>query len=107
MARALALAAALSLGLAAGAALAAAPVVVQVHHSGFDPASVKVEKGGTVVFHNADEMPGGHTVAADDGSFQSPPLAKGQEFKQSFPKAGTVKIHIVQHPNAKGEVVVE
>src|SRR5690606_10513561 len=59
---------------------AAEEVTVTVGHNRIDPASVTIRAGDTVVFHNVDEMPGGHTIAAQDGSFQSPPLAKDQKW---------------------------
>ena len=40
------------------------------------------------------------------GSFTSPPLNKDRSFTQKVHQPGTVKIHIVQHPNAKGEIDV-
>jgi plastocyanin len=100
-----------SLTLVAALLLAAAPaladVTVEVGHNHFMPASVTIKKGESVTFHNVDEMPGGHTVAAVDGSFQSPPLAKGEDYTHKFETAGTVKLKIVQHPNASGEVIVQ
>lgn len=86
---------------------AAADVKVIVGHSRIDPAQVTIHVGDTVVFHNVDEMPGGHTVVAKDGSFESPPLAKGEEWSHTFRKAGSYAIGIKQHPDAKGEIVVE
>jgi plastocyanin len=89
------------------AAPALADVTVEVGHNHITPASVTIKKGESVTFHNVDEMPGGHTVAAVDGSFQSPPLAKDQDYTQKFETSGTVKIKIVQHPNATGEIIVQ
>jgi plastocyanin len=86
---------------------AAGEVTVTVGHSRIEPAQVTVKTGDTVVFHNVDEMPGGHTVVAADGSFESPPLAKDEKWSHTFEKAGTTAITIRQHPNAKGEIVVE
>lgn len=86
---------------------AAAEVKVTVGHSKIDPARVRIAVGDTVVFHNVDAMPGGHTVVSKDGSFSSPPLAKGEAWSHAFDKAGTYPIGIEQHPDAVGEVVVE
>ncbi len=95
------------LALALSLPAAAAEVKVTVGHSRIDPARVKIAVGDTVVFHNVDEMPGGHTVVAKDGSFSSPPLAKGEAWSHTFDKAGTYPIGIEQHPDAVGEIVVE
>jgi plastocyanin len=102
----LAFAVLVSFALAAPAAWAG-ETTVTVGHNKIDPAQVKVKAGDTVTFHNVDEMPGGHTIAALDGSFSSPPLAKDQKWSHTFDEAGTHKIHIVQHPKAVGEIVVE
>jgi plastocyanin len=98
--------------LAAVVALAAAPVlagttVVKVGHNRLEPAEVTVAVGSTVTFHNEDEMPGGHTLVAADGSFESPPLAKDEEWSHTFEKAGTYTYTIKQHPTAKGSITVK
>jgi plastocyanin len=82
-------------------------VGVEVGHNRLDPAEVRIEVGDTVVFHNVDAMPGGHTVVADDGSFESPPLEKDGRFEHTFEEKGTVTYHIEQHPDARGKIVVE
>jgi plastocyanin len=89
------------------AAAARADVTVAVGHGGFDPAKVTIKKGESVTFHNVQQMPGGHTVMADDGSWKSPPLALDENFTKRFEQSGIVKIHIEQHPHATGEIVVE
>ena len=100
-------AAAASLVLALSSPAAAAEVEVTVGHNRIDPAEVKIEAGDTVTFHNVDEMPGGHTIVAKDGSFESPPLAKDQKWSHTFEKAGSHEIQIRQHPDAVGSIVVE
>jgi len=91
----------------AAASAQAAEVMVHVGHSSVDPAEIKIKAGDTVVFHNIHEMPGGHTVTADDGSFESPPLAKDEKWKHTFEKPGTYGVHVKQHPTNKGVVIVE
>lgn len=95
------------LGLFLALPASAGETTVSVGHSKIDPAQVRVKAGDTVVFHNLDEMPGGHTVVATDGSFESPPLAKDEKWSHTFEKPGTTGITIEQHPTAKGEIVVE
>jgi plastocyanin len=105
LARALSLAFALA---ALGAPRAfAGEVTIQVGHNKIDPAKVTLAAGDSVVFHNLDAMPGGHTVVADDGSFQSPPLAKDEKWSRSFDKAGSHAIHLKEHPTAKGTIEVK
>jgi len=93
-------------------ALVAAPALadekmVHVFHDKLDPADVTIAVGDSVVFHNMVEMPGGHTVVADDGSFESPALAKDARYTHTFEKAGRYPFHVKQHPSVKGTVIVE
>jgi plastocyanin len=104
-ARTLALLVALG-GLAAAPALAG-EVVVKVGHNKIDPAESSIQAGDSVVFHNLDQMPGGHSVVADDGSFASPALAKDEKWTRRFDAAGSFGIHLKEHPAAKGRIEVK
>jgi plastocyanin len=88
-------------------ALAADTTVVKVGHNRLEPREVTVEAGSTVTFLNEEEMPGGHTIVADDGSFESPGLAKGQKWSHTFEKPGTYTYKIKEHPSAEGKIIVE
>jgi plastocyanin len=95
-----------------GASLAAAPALadeatVKVGHNRLEPRELVVKAGTTVRFHNEDEMPGGHTIVADDGSFKSPGLAKDQDWSHKFEKPGTYAYSIEEHPSARGKIVVK
>ena len=81
-------------------------VTVDLGHNRLSPSEITIAVGGSVTFHNQDEMPGGHTLAADDGSFESPPLAKDESWSRTFPTAGTYPYHIKEHPGAKGKITV-
>lgn len=92
--------------------LAAAPAyaettVVKVGHNRLEPAQLTVQAGATVIFRNEDEMPGGHSIVAEDGSFESPGLAKGEEWSHTFDRPGTYTYIIKQHPSARGTITVE
>jgi plastocyanin len=84
----------------------AAEVMVHVGHNKLDPNEVSVAAGTTVVFHNLDEMPGGHTIVAADGTFQSPPLARDQQWSHTFERPGTFRYSIKEHPGTTGTIVV-
>jgi plastocyanin len=99
------LAALASFLIAAGAA--AEGVTVDIGHNRIAPAEVKVAPGQTVRFQNHDEMPGGHTLVADDGAFASPGLAKGEAWQHTFTKPGVYVYHIKEHPGAIGRIIVE
>lgn len=87
-------------------AAAAGDTTIEVGHNRLDPGRVMISTGETVTFHNQDEMPGGHTVAAVDGAFQSPPLAKGDTWSHTFEEPGTYTVRIEEHPEATAEIVV-
>ncbi len=85
----------------------AGDAMVHVGHNKLDPIELKVASGTTVVVHNMDEMPGGHTIVADDDSFQSPGLAKDESWSHTFAEPGVYSYSIKQHPSAKGKITVE
>jgi plastocyanin len=102
--RVLVLAAATVLVLSAPVALAK-DHKVSIKDVSFSPKEVKVKKGDTVTWTNADERD--HTVTADDGSFKSGKLGDGAAFRQKFDKPGRYKYHCDYHPRMKAAVVVE
>jgi plastocyanin len=79
---------------------------VTVGHNLLQPANLTLSIGQTVEFYNKDEMPGGHTIVADNGTFTSPPLKKGETWSHTFDRAGVYSIHIKQHPDAKATITV-
>jgi len=80
---------------------------VSIDHARVQPARVEIKAGESVTFKNVVEMPGGHTVVADDGSFESPPLNKDQTWSHPFGKPGSYKFHLKEHPGTKGEIIVQ
>lgn len=77
---------------------------IKVIDFGFDPASITVKVGTSVTWTNTGAV--GHTVTADDTSFDSGHLAPAATFSQSFAKAGTFTYHCKIHPSMKGTVIV-
>jgi plastocyanin len=57
-----------------------------------------------VTWTNNDSI--GHTVTADDGSFNSP-VDPGKTFSFTFTKAGTYTYHCSIHPTMKATIVVK
>ncbi len=98
---------ALAAALLAASAAWAGEVTVIVGHERIEPAEIRIAPGDTVVFHNVDLMPGGHTITAVDGSFESPPLDEDEKWSRTFAEAGRFEITIKQHPKAKATVIVE
>ena len=78
---------------------------VEIKSFSFQPASITVPAGTTIIWMNRDAV--AHTVTADDGSFKSPSIAgDGGKFEHTFSEVGTYKYHCTPHPSMKGEVVV-
>lgn len=97
--------AALAVALMAAPAAAHGPTV-RIGHNRVTPTRVTITPGTTVHFHNLDDMPGGHSIVADDDSFSSPALAKNGDWHHVFPEVGEYPFHIREHPDARGTIVV-
>jgi len=67
----------------------------------FQPKELKVKAGTTVTWTN--DGGSSHTVTADDGSFESPTLAKGKTFSRKFDKPGTYPYYCALHGGAGGD----
>jgi plastocyanin len=82
----------------------AGTVEISVVDFAFEPATVSVPAGATVVWTNNGSRP--HTVTADDGSFDSGRLDPGEQFSQTFDQPGTFTYHCGFHPEMLGAIVV-
>jgi plastocyanin len=77
---------------------------IDISHFAFAPATVTVKAGETVQWTNDDSV--AHTVVADDNSWQSSNMAKGESFSHTFDTAGTFTYHCSIHPTMKATVIV-
>ena len=68
------------------------------------PKNTPVAKGDTVVWTNRMGMQ--HTVTADNGEFDSGPLAKDKSFSHVFDAPGTIPYHCDFHGDMTGTVTV-
>ena len=66
----------------------------------FDPATLDVRVGDTVVWHNTGSMQ--HSITVDDGSFDAGLIDPGATFTRSFTAAAFVGYHCTPHPWMKG-----
>lgn len=104
------LAAALGLALTApgpGAAPAAtAPKVhtVTIDASRFEPATLTVAAGDTVIWKNIDMFP--HTATSTVGVFDSKEIKPGKAWKFVVPKKGLFEYICTLHPAMRGAVRV-
>ncbi|HSJ50192.1 MAG TPA: cupredoxin domain-containing protein, partial [Actinomycetota bacterium] len=77
---------------------------VRIVDNRFRPRSVTVERGTRVRWSNAGRN--AHTVTADNGSFDSGPLAPGDRFRRRFRRVGTFTYHCTIHPRMSGTIQV-
>ena len=84
-----------------------APVAdsVEIVEFEFDPGEITVPAGTTITFTNQDTA--AHTATADDSSFDTKELGKGDSAKATFDEPGTYSYYCRFHVFMKGSVVVE
>lgn len=82
-------------------------ILIQLGEHFFDPSSVKVKVGTTVVWRNNGQQT--HDLHAYDGSFNSPPLDPGNIFTFTFTKPGLYRYYCRPHEGdgMTGQVDVE
>jgi plastocyanin len=104
------IAAGLALGLAGGplaTGLAATQdASVMIRDFRFEPETVIVAAGATVVWTNRDDDPHTVTSAGDAALLASPPLDTGESYRMRFDKPGTYRYFCSVHPHMQGTVIV-
>jgi plastocyanin len=71
----------------------------------FDPNTLTIPKGATVIWTNMDSAP--HNIVSDTGDeINSATFSKGETFAHTFSTPGTYAYHCGVHPSMKGTVVV-
>lgn len=79
--------------------------MVEISSYSFVPATITVKVGDKVTWTNNDSV--GHSATANDKSFDTGVLAKGQSGSATFSKAGTYTYYCSIHPNMHGTVIVQ
>ncbi len=99
-----------SLGVAALPVLASAARaaghanhMVEIKGGKFSPATLKMQAGDKVTFVNLDGAP--HTATANNGSFDTGRLNKGEEATVTIANAGTHSYICKIHPRMKGQII--
>lgn len=92
------------------AALVAAPAMaadhaVKILNFKFDPPTIEVAAGDTITFTNEDAAP--HTATANDDSFDTGTLNKGESATVTIAAAGTFDYICALHPMMKGTVTAK
>lgn len=78
---------------------------VWIQNMAFNPASITVTAGTTIVWTNKDAVT--HDVTSDKGSFSSGPLGTGATYSKTFTAVGTYSYICSIHPSMTGTVVVQ
>ena len=79
-------------------------IEVQIVSFAFEPATVTIAAGGTVVWINNDSAP--HTVTGLNGEFDSDILDPGSSFAWQFTEPGNVSYECSLHPAMQGTIEV-
>ena len=82
------------------AALGASSRTVDVTDDSYNPKTFSVEVGTTVVFKNTSTLP--HTATADNGSFDTGMIAKGESKSVTLKKTGKFPFYCQYHGAAGG-----
>lgn len=77
---------------------------VRIEGFAFRPARLEIAAGDTVTFVNADGAP--HTATADNRSFDTGRLRRGQSAGLRFDSPGEYSYFCAVHPRMKGSVIV-
>jgi plastocyanin len=91
-------------GASIGIAAAATTHTVVIDGVKYDPETLTVKRGDTVVWVNKDPFP--HTVTSK-GGFDSHSIAAGKSWKYTASKAGEFAYICTFHPNMKGTLTVK
>jgi LPXTG-motif cell wall-anchored protein len=86
-------------------AIAAASGSVTIADFNFAPASITIDAGDAVTWNNDGPTP--HSATANDGSFDTGILKKGQSGSHTFSEAGSFSYYCKPHPYMKATVVVQ
>lgn len=78
---------------------------VVIQNFSFSPQIIMVKVGDKVTWTNQDSM--GHSVTADDKSFDTEVFGNGESKSLTFAKAGSFAYHCSVHPSMMGTVVVQ
>lgn len=76
---------------------------VNINNFSFNPGTLNISKGDTVVWTNRDSAP--HQVTGDN--LNSPVISNGQDFSFVFNSSGTFAYHCAIHPSMKGTIIVK
>ena len=93
-----------NVGLAAAAATKPASHTVVIEGTRFDPATLDIRAGDTIVWVNKDPFP--HTATSKMGGFDSHEIAAGASWKYTAKRKGVFPYVCTFHPTMKATLKV-
>jgi plastocyanin len=78
---------------------------VAIEGYAYTPAEITISLGSAVTWYNKD--PDIHTVTAQEGTFDSGNMARGDTFSYTFEEIGTFEYYCIPHPYMTAKVIVE
>jgi plastocyanin len=79
---------------------------IEISNFAFNPNTVTIPKGATVIWTNTDSVP--HTIVSDTGDeINSDSISNGETYVHTFNTIGTYDYHCSIHPSMKGKIIVE
>lgn len=94
-----------NVGPAAEVAPHATENAVTIYNFSFLPGTLTVSQGTKVIWWHDDDIT--HKIAADDGSFTSGNMNRGDEFSHTFNTKGIFNYHCAIHPSMIGQIIVQ
>lgn len=82
----------------------AGKMTIKIENFSFQPTNLTVKSGTTVTWTNNDSTP--HTVSADDNSFGSGTMSKGDTFTYTFTTPGTMAYYCSFHKSMRGNITI-
>jgi plastocyanin len=87
------------------ATVTSVPVAIEIKNFAFNPSTITIPKGTTVIWTQNDSVP--HTVTTSVGKgFDSGTLNPGDTFSWTFNDVGTFSYGCSIHPNMMGTIIV-
>ena len=77
---------------------------IVIKNFAFNPPNITVKRGTKVIVRNEDLA--GHSVSADDGSFDTSIIDQGGSATLTMNQSGSFGIHCLPHPGIKGVITV-
>jgi len=87
-----------------GSSARAANHIVRIAGHAFSPANLTIAAGDSVTFVNEDGAP--HTATANNGSFDTGRLGRGDSATLTFNSAGTFDYFCAVHPSMTAQLTV-